>query len=923
MEEYAAELFIDVVKLSNEQPDDVADDIENIIGPIEQRGIRMNNSFYNRVNGDFEFVNVNGREGRLLLNMTSPQDEYIVGRLLLNDTENIDMGRIGNLANIVNYMQTPFIKTFRDEYMNALQYIDQNVDRFNRVNNVRTGRDIKVDNRTYKSIYGSIKLKSVIYKPLGKYNTIEYKVKTNCVFDYMKDYHRIGLNQKKINDILGCEKDINEGFTYIEIFKIACKYNFDVNVMDVTGNIIDTHEANDEKRKCKKLEFIINGEHMYVIKQGNKKVCTSVIYIKNIEEIKGTFQQYITSDFKLFSELKNKYADENIQIDYTVNKVYYGTNQIHYDMNASNDLPLIEGKFRSIYHYIDSFYKLRGSLNNESIQYFKSINHIRNTNKYTDQNNTEQFDHNGSYASHLFKNCKYPIPSVNDHWEKYDGRTTKPYNFYYIKVEDTDDILCIHKKGCYVGYLLIELEISGIEFKILKMFNVSGCRQAHTDKFNKYQLRRYIGWLYKTTSTSSSKYENIKDDELDALKVKYEDELKERNNTITISKHNIKVTTGILVNLMIKDLTNIFLFRFNKSIMMKNKNVILNTIKTDSLGYISKKKLKTPTLCDDIGKFKNESHKIKPITKEFKTKKYANGTFNFKDKKPDTLKLKKLNNPEPTKDNILNFLKQKQSFGLYGGPGYGKSYSINKIIIPYLKENNKKYLLCGATKEACGDDHTINREFKNMSMNNLVTKFNKIDYIIIDEAGLLTQNMLQHIEYVKRNTTCNIILIGDEFQCPSVDSFGESYLIGFYCRQILDNNMIILKWHKHARYTKELDNVLNLIKKNFKNSRNIKKIVNNNFKFTNKSKTILNMAYTHKTCDKYINGTKSKTSSILFEQAIKKKGDKVCFTVHWMQGKTIDVKYTINDIDKMYYNPHVLYTAISRAKSIDQIRMIN
>lgn len=940
---YDAVKYLDTLKKSIKFPNENFKLIKGKNG--RPSTIAPQDDFYDKLNLTCKFTNTNKEEGVIEFSMDSFYDEYIALCIITGNYDGINMKKINYLENMM-HMTKIFPEQYATAFLDEFRYINEYNDYTDYTKKTPANiRDIGIeskrrrerkqaqqDNRTYEEIYGDIKMRSVKYKKLSKYDVVDYDVENNCVFDYLNDKMGLRLTQERINDILKCNKNIKEGFTYLELLKIAQVYKFPICPRSVEGSIIDKSGLEigkeDVRKKKKMLDFIIHDNHMNVIRKGDRKPIKKAKYIKSLDEIKGEYKKFITSDFDLFNEAKKLNTDK-INIDYTTTRIYVGVgNILFYDVNAENDVEMVGDKrYLSVYHYINSSFNLKGTLNHECNEYFKLVNHIRNTTKYPDETNTEQFDHNGSYASHLYKNYEFPIPSINDHWEKYDKNEHSEivcYYFYYIEVEETDDILCVFKRGTYCGYVLLQLEDKGINFKIKRVFKVSRsvCVKADEKIYNKYLMRRYIGWLAKTESVDYSRYDNIKDDEKTALKIKYGDDFKIVGDTSTIYKYNVRVSTGRLVYLVIKDLTNIKLFLFNRLIMEKNKKCRLNTVATDSLGYICNKKIITPKLGTLTGMFKDESRKIEKATSIDNDFVHRVSTFNFKDPKPKIYEDVDMDVREPTKEVFEELITNREPFMITGGPGYGKSYNINNVIIPYIKKKNMTYILCGSTIES--SEHTINSHFKGLTQRQIIKKFDDIDYIIVDEAGQLTQDMLKHLEFVALMTKCKIILVGDEFQCPSVDSMGVSFLIGYFCKKLVNYNHVILKWHAHARYTKELDAILQSIKLNFSNAVMLEEIVAKNFKFFDESNTLLNMAYTHKKCgENMIDGTKNSKSKQLFKNAIKGQGEKVCFTVHWMQGKTIDVDYSMHEVNKMYRLPYILYTAISRARSVEQIKMIN
>jgi ATP-dependent exoDNAse (exonuclease V) alpha subunit len=357
----------------------------------------------------------------------------------------------------------------------------------------------------------------------------------------------------------------------------------------------------------------------------------------------------------------------------------------------------------------------------------------------------------------------------------------------------------------------------------------------------------------------------------------------------------------------------------NEEIKKLNKGIILNTIKTDSLGYITDKKIILPK--NEIhqtlyGKFKEEI-KIKDGVK--------NVTDVFYDLKKVTLKEIPYPQAQPSpmineyvennydKEKIIDLLKSHLSFIIYGRPGYGKTWILHNIIIPFLK--GKKIFIASTTKNNRDDLNekskklgfsdvagTIQFLINRLSMSELDELFLDCEYLIIDEASQLTQEIYKVLEYIKTNTKAKIILIGDPNQCKGTDAYNESWIKTKYVKTLCDCNIITLKKHDKIRYDDALDNLITIIE----NSNNIAEIINNvkkTIKATSKVTNNINLAYFNKTCEK-----------------VKKDYKKECYTVHSYQGRTIDEPYSILNLD--YMSKELIYTAISRATQLKNISLI-
>ena len=248
------------------------------------------------------------------------------------------------------------------------------------------------------------------------------------------------------------------------------------------------------------------------------------------------------------------------------------------------------------------------------------------------------------------------------------------------------------------------------------------------------------------------------------------------------------------------------------------------------------------------------------------------------------------------------------SFCINAKAGYGKSHTLKKEIIPYLKKNYIKYIVSSTTTENANDLNSIDCKVinglilkKGHSTEYLKQTFKNIDYIIIDECSRLNMYLINTLQYIKNNTDVSFIFIGDKNQC-SIDINNEVMTTEVF-NELVDYNFVSLKWHSKARYNKEYDTFLcGLLK----------------FKHGGKDKKCLKYVKT------FFKDQIKKTvpDNIINITFTNEKGRRLSnyMTVHKAQGKSIKEKHSIHEINKM--NIKVLYTALSRCTSPDLITLV-
>lgn len=233
-------------------------------------------------------------------------------------------------------------------------------------------------------------------------------------------------------------------------------------------------------------------------------------------------------------------------------------------------------------------------------------------------------------------------------------------------------------------------------------------------------------------------------------------------------------------------------------------------------------------------------------------------------------------------------------------------------------------------------------------------KNNNIKYLIIDELTLIDENNIKKIMDIYKN--CYIFLLGDIdidgffYQCtlPTIKLFKP------------DDNVQYIKYTKNYRFNEELSNKLNQVRNYMKINfsepdktiklYNLKKYVAQQFKFFNKEDIIFenndigisaindyqnneneltNYFIKKGTTPQYFIKTTNKNLGLLKGQQLDTKPShknfecKLFKTIHSFQGLDLqdDNKIIISITKNFDYN--LFYTAISRAKRIDQIILLN
>lgn len=895
---------------------------------------------------------------RLTMSAPNPQSEWLLGKALLGTI--LPNFRGANLLNAFNYRNLPFSYKILRRFRRRLEYLERNpkipgtnkvrnVGTAQRVKNVRgrpvvqntvrgTQRPIEIGGSVYKRIFGNMNIQAQNKKQLLGFWNVEYEIDENCFESYFQQNY---LKKFKL------PKKQKQKLTYRDIFKYGEQYGFNVYVYDIFRNEIDKSEL--EKPKRKSLHFVLSDEHLYVIKPLPKGKSLSDILIKNEKEIwnyveptKGSieksnqYKRLVITDEKMFKSIEDKLKEKYILTNYSAHDICLGTCRLVFEADYVKREEVKDQK-KSVFTAIDNKYNLTGIMPNEIKSYFNNFQKIRSfQGGYTNGEFTGSninFDQVRSYPAQLMKQTmKIGIPSINDKFEKYNGKR-RLHGWYYVTFKEHDNILypC---DGLYNGYelrLVPHKHVKEIKYQyITEEVREVKITKEDFEKFGKGLIRQYIGWLGKLHSVEDVKSQISTEEELQAFEEKfkiYDTYVSQSRNHFTYTRSFDKIKTGCLARLSIMASCNIQMYEFNKRIMEMNPTAKISQIKTDCIGYVyddndfyyPEELLKEKPGCWRIEKedYETEYEYDECYYHQLDNESYVEPTL-FEDK---------INKIKGDKENINDILTKRMSFQLNGAPGYGKTYNLVNTIIPFLEKNNLKYLVTGSTNKASENLNatTIQIELTSkLSTEELEEKFKDIAYVIIDESSQLTQSVFYILEHLKRNLGTKIILIGDNNQCKAVDNgFTDSWLKSQFVSNLCDNIIVEMPYvENHCRYTKELNTIIEKMKEFEYDEMACVQYLKSKLR-TQSGKTpevqaspdSLHIVRYHKTGIRYTGIDKRSNKKI-------QKGEfgQEYFTVESIQGTTIDKPYFIHDINMMSWNH--MYTAISRAKDVSQITIV-
>jgi hypothetical protein len=895
----------------NEDQDFYSDPIYDILNSVNISKMlgadgKLKQEYYNDIDGEFDYDNLPMKFGKVKMIMKNPITEWIVGNILAGDETYINFNNANisaNFGKLVDFvkMQICFKSSFDEIYLEKVEFLTtkkiykrgrkekgRQAKKVIKITNPKTNRIIKVDKETYKKIYGKIILKKVDFKFLSVFEQIDYKIIDNCASDLFTIYENTPIS--KLEQILN--RKIDKDISLDELIYIYCEMNMNVKVYDAIHNIYyDSNTKNYDRI------FKIYGDHIYLLSSDIEKNKCKKRLISKLEDIeKYNNNVLIVSDIDLFDSIKRYIKEKCIMINYNDSSILYKTNKIYFDPYYGIDKKILKDNKshnRTVYNMINSRLNLTGHMNQETLNIFYSSNKIRFMR--TDKINSILIDENKTYPSQLTKrDIYYSIPSINDYWKIYDGSKLVVCGWYYCTLKNYDNILGLND-NIYSYYAVEELKNDNRLKEIKYMFIPSNSHKLSNDdiEFLKNvevdRIRAYIGWLLKTRSIVQTCYDDLSNDTcLEALQNYYGEEMTMNDNILKITKVNHKKKTGILSNLLIKELSNIDLYRMDKKMKELNKGILLNSIRTDSLGYYYDKKIKLPIemFGDDWGLWKIEDKKQKVLG-------------NYESIKPciipeaNTTKINNFN-----ENDINKLLEDNKSFLICGDYGTGKTYSIEHTIKPKLNELNKKCIVTSITKSNSKriNGVTLASLLNGKSDYELIEQFSKYDYLIIDEAQQMTQDNLICFDILKSyGIKLKYIFIGD-YQQSKNDAVKINWDESTFIIKLCEYNKVTMI--NNHRCDNKIIELVEEVKKQpiIKTSR----YVFDNFQSSSDVKI----------CNYHLYKLKATENKL-------KNNDFTIQTITQNQGSTINENYMIHDIK--FLPKDQLITALTRATKWEQI----
>jgi len=881
-------------------------------------------NFNNVLNSVFVYESI-GSNQRYTININNMDEALVVACLLVDRSKLINLILTGSLlktynlfesANLVsiNHILHHVYDSFKDWYV-----IDRRLHprtRASQLMNPITKRyiynyNIEGDRRKYRSIFGNIKLRKVIYKDLHSFHTISYDVKDYCVINF--------LEKKLLKDeynVIKDELNLIKIPTYPELTLMLNKINYNLNVF-----IIDGEQLQKQTEYTKKLNIMIHNDHMYVLK----------LYGNNDSSFHVNHKKVIEIDNDLFVK------DEKPEI-------------------YSNDSKLMNGikyKKKNYFENLDPFFKnLRTTYSHNNIDFFDECNirPIRYINNNEDVELIQALDINSCYQNIMYnENYVFAIHNGLEETTKFNKNDKiERYGFYYIEWLNKDEIFNIlfgtQNKLWIYGDLILMLKIQKkikIIYKHISDTSTSyyNCKNKEftkdEKKLNKVMDTLFTGVLAQTVHHKSIHYK-CDNDEAEALYEKYKnlneivsfqhsnifttykgddnkkkqkteiyksDEEKQKildessklkNSKNEITEANISInndyliqTTGLYAYLSIISYARLQLYYIYCEVKKVYPDIKVKKVYTDSISFNHK-------LSDDMSKFVNDiNNKLAKFQISVKPEisKYVWTHTEITTQEPIIKEKQEIK----YHTNIKELLDFEQSFVIDAAAGYGKSYTVKNVIIPYFERNNLNYKI-SSTTIADAKNHnscTINSLIacNEASLNHMLNEFKNIDYLIIDECSRLNSHLLNILQYLRRNNNnIKFIFIGDSNQCQFNSLYVNIMKTNIFL-ELCDYNIYKIEWHINARYSKEYDTFL-------------KKLLS----FTDHNERLEHVKLFFKKQTKKVNEKDDNKYKICYTNNMAKiiGGS----TTHRMQGFTIKEGLSIYEVDKM--NREVLYTCLSR-----------
>ena len=832
-----------------------------------------------------------------------------------------------------------------------------------------TGRNIRVYKSiwnkrklgdVYKQIFGTIPLRNVVYDKLQLYKTEDYKIDGYCVPSYLQHV----LTKKEFKKI---ESEFIEKPTptYIELTTILNKISYGLTVF-----ITDTECIQTQEEYKKNINIMIHDTHLYAPKSVRNNKISCLLDNENIkdklinnDDFEDMSCEVYTNSCKLVNGIKykcdNRYKEVSKHFDFLtsfskVNIDFFNECEIRpiryitidknisaiggFDINAcypnilnnkSYVFPRTTGhektqifsgtiKLHGFYYieikemtdidkclfHVSKFWVLGYLIDKMKLKKRCKIlyEHVARQYTHTTSYTFDKFDKTlmtlfsgylGKYTTEKIKSFQCMGIEQEAYMKKYED--DEPYisgGIINVKdkilknIDDDDD-------NSYITKGVIKIKDSENDIKI----NLRYRTKDERDNILKDINDKYNSEIVEIKDIKNTLHYRTKDERDEILK-NVNDIVYHRKPAVNIRQEKLKKKSGLYVYLAILQYARYELWQIYNEVKNYYKDVKVKKIYTDSIVF----NVDVKTI--DLIKL-NDKLKKNGFTVKHELSPYTWNHTNFIAKEPVIIPNRDIIDYDNNND-VMKLLEDNQSFFINAKAGYGKSHTIQTVIMEYLNKMNKKYIMTSTTVESCKlykECVTLQSllSSKDTCRRNLLKTFEDIEYLIIDECSFLNIDLVNNIQHLKcYYPNLKIITAGDVNQC----TYGENIMITDIFYDLVDYNSYNMQWHDKARYDKDYDNFLTklLVFKNGSECVNhIKTYFKDQVKNINdkdKDNNNIKIVYTH-----------------AFGEKLK---DKNYITTHSVQGKTISEKHSVYQINQMPIN--VLYTALSRTsnqKNID------
>lgn len=671
-------------------------------------------------------------------------------------------------------------------------------------------------------------------------------IQNNCVYDtlipYLKKYRAV----KKFNNFCiknNINKDTNWTSTLLVDCLNLCKISYEL--YSQFGKLLSTNKYNSIGH----LYFIVANNHIYRIDKLEKKLVLEYfndkIDITNIKYIDSNNIKYfyennqikkIDIDFYHKKDYIKKVAITNEinskQCTLYVNKYYFDCYNLYKDIDIT---VLLSYKFNDLYplkslckkHKLFSSFTSKWnrpkpiniSINNENLEIIQKLdNRIDYTNlsfeEFTKEylnyekeeiNNLVTLDLNKAYTSMLLELDDIPIINSRCIEKEYNGEEIVKNNFYII--EEVDELINnIISVGYCSGYRLNDELIKYC--KIVKVIEPklypNPFKKLIRSMLNKDELltktiiNKFIGTcqIYERKEEEQlceveHIFNNVNESELYSGNVIERDGLYFGIKTTNLNK---KTTNSNMLPLSIYIIDKCVnkMLELVETLNKENNIKKIVSFKTDALTYIGKE----PTsfkLGNEVGGFKKIESKV-----------------------PNNIICNSINNNN-INYNLVDITEFDLEMNILGNcsAGCGKTYYIKNVIIPKLLENKKSFFVCCSQWMPIITYDCDKTTLQSLIQTNKIKNkhISQYDYIIIDEAGLLT---FDHWDYIYNNRRVGqyIIAFGDMNQLPPVDPENNNYdncipLQNLSVKQIFDYNIILNNNYRNNYKLEDYENMRN------------------------------------------------------------------------------------------------------------------